>query len=107
MTDTNNLHSIEFALPPGHDHPAMFSRELIEPLAATIRGRRRVLDPFAGTGRIHAIAEAAGVPRSTGVELEPEWANADLQAASAADPPSVVRAPERRGREIEPRGIEL
>ena len=78
MTDTNNLHSNGLALPPAHDHPAMFSRELIEPLAATIRGRRRVLDPFAGTGRIHAIAEAAGVRRSTGIELEPEWANVDL-----------------------------
>ena len=65
-----------FDLPPSHDHPAMFSKELIEPLADTIRGRRRVLDPFAGTGRIHAIATAAEVRRSIGIELEPEWANA-------------------------------
>lgn len=65
------------ALPPSHDHPAMFSRELIAPLADTIRGRRRVLDPFAGTGRIHTIAALAGVPRSTGIELEPEWANVE------------------------------
>lgn len=55
----------------------MFSRELVVPLADTIRGRAWVLDPFAGTGRIHAIAETAGVARSTGIELEPEWANAD------------------------------
>ena len=67
----------EVILPPSNDHPAMFSRELIEPLAATIRGRRKVLDPFAGTGRIHTVAEAAGVPRSTGIELEEEWANLD------------------------------
>lgn len=63
------------ALPPGHNHPAMFSKELIVPLADLIRGRRKVLDPFAGTGRIHAIAAAAGVPRSIGIELESEWAN--------------------------------
>lgn len=64
-------------LPPGHNHPAMFSKELIVPLADRIRGCRKVLDPFAGTGRIHAIAAAAGVPRSVGIELEPEWANVD------------------------------
>lgn len=56
----------------------MFSRELISPLADTIRGRSSVVDPFAGTGRIHAIADEAGVPRSVGIELEPEWANADI-----------------------------
>lgn len=65
-------------LPPAHDHPAMFSRELIGPLADTIRGRASVVDPFAGTGRIHVIAEQAGVPRSVGIELEDEWANVDL-----------------------------
>ena len=65
-------------LPPSHDHPAMFSRELIRPLADTIRGRASVVDPFAGTGRIHAIAQEAGVPRSVGIELEPEWANAEI-----------------------------
>jgi tRNA G10 N-methylase Trm11 len=32
-----------------------------------------VLDPFAGTGRIHRIADAIGA-RSVGVELEWEWA---------------------------------
>lgn len=68
------------ALPPAHDHPAMFSRELLVPLADTIRGRQSVVDPFAGTGRIHVIADLGGVPRSTGIELEPEWANSALFA---------------------------
>lgn len=77
MYDAQKSCTAEVAPPPAHDHPAMFSRELFGPLAATIRGRHRVLDPFAGTGRIHTIAEAAGVPRSTGIELEPEWANVD------------------------------
>lgn len=77
MNDTDQICADDVILPPSNDHPAMFSRELIEPLAGTIRGHRKVLDPFAGTGRIHAIAEAAGVPRSTGIELEEEWANID------------------------------
>jgi hypothetical protein len=34
-----------------------------------------VCDPFSGTNRIHVLAEAAGIPWSTGIELEPEWAN--------------------------------
>lgn len=77
MNDTRAICTNGTQLPPSHDHPAMFSKELIEPLAARIRGCRHVLDPFAGTGRIHTIAEAAGVPRSTGIELEQEWANVE------------------------------
>lgn len=65
-------------LPPAHDHPAMFSRELLAPLAEAIAGSESVVDPFAGTGRVHVIAELAGVPSSVGIELEAEWANADL-----------------------------
>lgn len=76
MNSTQEICAARAPLPPSNDHPAMFSRELIEPLADTIRGRQHVLDPFAGTGRIHLIADTAGVERSTGIELEPEWANA-------------------------------
>jgi hypothetical protein len=57
---------------PG-SHPAKFSDEIMEIMVECIRGYERVLDPFAGTGRIHEIADAAGV-ESVGVELEPEWA---------------------------------
>lgn len=77
MNDTQATCTNELTLPPSNDHPAMFSKELIEPLARSIRGRRHVLDPFAGTGRVHSIAEAAGVSRSTGIELEREWANVE------------------------------
>lgn len=65
-------------LPPKHDHPATYSKELFEPLVSEMVGARHVLDPFAGVGTIHALAEAAGVPYSTGIELEREWANEDL-----------------------------
>lgn len=52
-------------------HPAKFSVELyptIREMLDPIEGR--VLDPFAGVGRIHELHNYA-----TGVELEPEWAS--------------------------------
>lgn len=63
-------------------HPARFSDRLLQVSAELIdeqmrRWRRplHVLDPFAGTGRVH---ELGGLCRSElvtyGVELEPEWA---------------------------------
>lgn len=64
-------------LPPVHDHPAVFSRELIGTMAKMLAGCRNVIDPFAGTGRVHAVAARAGVPESVGVEIEPEWANTE------------------------------
>jgi tRNA G10 N-methylase Trm11 len=39
-------------------------------MAELLDGYQRVLDPFAGTGRIHELADHDTV----GVELEPEWA---------------------------------
>jgi len=35
----------------------------------------KVLDPFAGTGRIHELRDLAPDVKTCGVELEPEWAN--------------------------------
>jgi hypothetical protein len=69
-------------LPPKHDHPATFSKALFPYLIEELVGCHHVLDPFAGVGTIHILADAAGVPRSTGIELEEEWANADLFASS-------------------------
>ena len=80
VAQRSGMQQMGATLPPAHDHPAMFSRELLAPLAETIRGRQSVIDPFAGTGRIHVIADLGGVPRSTGIELEPEWANSALFA---------------------------
>lgn len=68
-------------------HPARFSKELCPVLVDALAwampdfdtGRTPlVLDPFAGTGTIHSIAEAAGWG-SEGIELEPEWANMDVR----------------------------
>lgn len=61
-------------------HPAKFSPEILAILADEVRGFAAtfdgapisVLDPFAGTGRIHQIADET--VETVGVEIEPEWA---------------------------------
>lgn len=50
-------------------HPAPFSAVLLPLLADATDGCQRILDPFAGTGRIHELPSY-----TVGVELEPEWA---------------------------------
>lgn len=63
-------------------HPAKYSKEIMPVLTEILRMESSrpdtppapiVLDPFAGTGRIHDVADLAGWG-STGVEIEPEWA---------------------------------
>lgn len=67
--------------PPVPDHPAKFTpavlaaiRKVLAPELAE-RGALRVLDPFAGVGLIHQLADAGGID-TYGVELQPEWARA-------------------------------
>jgi tRNA G10 N-methylase Trm11 len=53
------------------EHPAKFSEpilELLRQIADVLPGP--ILDPFAGTGRIHNI----GRDDTTGIEIEAEWA---------------------------------
>lgn len=50
-------------------HPAKYSDSILEELKRLVRPEWRVLDPFAGTGRIHLLG-----CDSWGVEIEPEWA---------------------------------
>lgn len=70
MTDAATVTPIE-------DHPAKFStaiiEELVDILTTHLEPHSKVLDPFAGTGLIHAIGELAGMS-TWGVEIEPEWA---------------------------------
>ena len=56
----------------GVSHPARFSDGLLPVFADLLAGYKRILDPFAGTGRIHEL-QAVGF-ETVGVELEPEWA---------------------------------
>lgn len=57
-------------------HPAKFSEPILTALDGIVRdhlGRgARILDPFAGTGRVHNLRRAGAI--TTGIELEPEWA---------------------------------
>lgn len=68
----------------GVSHPARFSPELIDQfhqllfaLVLNTENECRILDPFAGTGKIHELNEIDGnAPfEIVGVEIEPEWAN--------------------------------
>lgn len=61
-------------LPPKKDHPAPFSDPILDRVADRVRGAETVLDPFAGTGRVHELRDRAGVPNTVGIEIEPEWA---------------------------------
>lgn len=52
-------------------HPAKFSDPILDALAPIVSGLPGpILDPFAGTGRIHEL----GRDDTIGVEIEPEWA---------------------------------
>lgn len=53
----------------GVSHPARYSDALLPVFAGLLKGYDRVLDPFAGTGRIHELPN-----ETVGVEIEPEWA---------------------------------
>lgn len=55
----------------GAEHPAKYSEKILEvlrPIVAELPGP--ILDPFAGTGRIHDL----GRDDTYGIEIEPEWA---------------------------------
>ena len=54
-------------------HPAKFNDAILAAIERALPEAGRVLDPFAGTGRIHELATET---RSTwGVELEGDWAD--------------------------------
>lgn len=60
----------------GVSHPARYSTRLLETFAELLDRWHptpcRILDPFAGTGRIHELA--SDIRHTTGVEIEAEWA---------------------------------
>lgn len=57
-------------------HPAVFSRPILRVIRELLGGEpeqyKRVLDPFAGTGRIHDLREYGF--ETLGIEIEKEWA---------------------------------
>jgi hypothetical protein len=54
-------------------HPAKFSDPILEVLDGALPASGLVLDPFAGTGRIHELATETR--HTVGVEIESEWAD--------------------------------
>lgn len=56
----------------GVSHPARYSDELFPHFVELLDGHPRVLDPFAGTGKIHQLRDDGH--DTVGIELEPEWA---------------------------------
>jgi hypothetical protein len=69
MRRLEQLQMFDVPAVPSVKHPAVFSDELMPVLAHALVDSERVLDPFAGTGRIHELGYD-----SWGVEIEPEWA---------------------------------
>lgn len=54
-------------------HPATYSAPVLDCFAKHIPNGAYVLDPFAGTGKIHNLSEGCDTV-TVGIELEPEWA---------------------------------
>lgn len=59
--------------PPKKEHPATYSDPILATIAAHLPAAGTVLDPFAGTGRIHELA--TDERRTVGIEIEQEWAD--------------------------------
>lgn len=55
-------------------HPAKYTDALLPVMAAMLRGRRRILDPFGGTGKVFNLAHWLPGAQIEAVEIEPEWA---------------------------------
>jgi SAM-dependent methyltransferase len=57
-------------------HPAKFPAPILEQIVKVLDEwgwPQRIIDPFAGVGRVHALTEGRQT-KSVGVEIEPEWA---------------------------------
>lgn len=60
-----------------YSHPATFNPQILAVIADMVRrtGARYVLDPFAGTGKVHRLQREIPDLQTVGVELEAEWSN--------------------------------
>jgi hypothetical protein len=55
-------------------HPAKYNDDILVAIASHLAKGWKVLDPMAGVGRVHDLADLVGC-RTWGVELELEWAS--------------------------------
>lgn len=55
-------------------HPARYTDVLLPVMAGMLRGRRRILDPFGGTGKVFLLERWLPDAQIEAVEIEPEFA---------------------------------
>lgn len=74
-----------------NQHPAKYSPEILDTIRGVLDDRQftgGILDPFAGTGRVHDLQTSTR--HTWGIELEPEWGG-DSQRTSIGDCRKVMR----------------
>jgi SAM-dependent methyltransferase len=59
----------------GTPHPAVYPAAVLDIFMELLDGFKKILDPFAGTGKIHKLHDMQPTYWDTvGIEIEPEWA---------------------------------
>lgn len=58
-------------------HPAKYNDSFLPIFADMLKGRKRVLDPFAGTGKIFSLLEWLPEIKIEAIEIEKEWCSLD------------------------------
>jgi len=71
MMNTETLIDLPAANPA---HPAKYTDALLLTMAQMLKGRRRILDPFGGTGKVFLLEAWLPDAQIEAVEIEPEWA---------------------------------
>lgn len=67
----NTLFALDAPLP---SHPAKYTDVLLVAMARMLKGRKRILDPFGGTGKVFLLNHWLPDAQIDAVEIEPEWA---------------------------------
>lgn len=58
---------------PLPNHPARYTDALLVTMAQMLKGQRRILDPFGGTGKVFLLNAWLPDAQIEAVEIEPEW----------------------------------
>jgi len=60
-------------------HPAKYTSSFLPVFASMLKGDESLLDPFAGTGKIHSLLDFHPNLKIQAIEIEPEWARIDAR----------------------------
>lgn len=63
-----------FDIPANPHHPAKYTDSLLLAMALMLSGRRRILDPFGGSGKVFLLEHWLPDAEIQAVEIEPEFA---------------------------------